>query len=144
MLQRLFTVILLLIAFSAMAEPASYIFCIEAEGFESFKAVVTFRAVDFGEGTARQMVMNKVRPALGDTTKIDIILTGTCPCGTDCQTLKVVPKNWSGNLSENYDKGGAKTLPSSCAAVIDKLAYEAESLFSDPGGFLKRNLFGQK
>ncbi len=132
------------IAFSAMADPSSYIFCIEAEGFESFKAVVTFRAVDFGESTARQLVLNEVRPALGDTVKIDIILTAICPCGTDCQTLTVVPKNWSGNLSENYTRGGAKTLPTSCAAAIDKLVYEAESLFSDPGGFLKRNLFGQK
>lgn len=144
MFQRLLTAILMFTAFSAMAEPASYTFCIEAAGFESFKAVVTFRAVDFGENTARQMVMNKVRPALGDTTNIDIILTGICPCGTDCQTLKVTPQNWSGNLSENYDQGGAKTLPTSCAAAIDKLVYETESLFSDPGGFLKRNLFGQK
>ncbi|WP_417610175.1 hypothetical protein [Owenweeksia hongkongensis] len=144
MFKGLFTGILMCIAFSAMAEPASYTFCVEAKGFESFKAVVTFRAVDFGEGTARQMIMNKVRPALGDTTEIDILLTEICTCGTDCQTLKVVPENWSGNLSTNYDNGGAKTLPSSCAAVIDKLAYEAESLFNDPGGFLKRNLFGQK
>lgn len=133
----------MILTFSAMAESASYTFCIEADGFESFKAVVTFRSVDFGENTARQMVMNQVRPALGDTINIDVILTGVCPCGTDCQTLKVVPKNWGGNLSENYDKGGAKTLPTSCAAAIDHLMYEAESLFSDPGGFLKRNLFGQ-
>ena len=144
MIYRLFTGILMIVTFSAMAESTSYTFCIEAAGVESFKAIVTFRAVDFGENTARQLVMNKIRPALGDTTAIKIKLTDICPCGTQCPTLKVVPENWSGNLTENYEKGGAKTLTTSCAAAIDHLVYETESLFNDPLGFLKRNLFGKK
>ncbi len=141
---RTFVALLFLISFSAAAQPSTYNFCVKTDKLGSFKAQVTFRAVDFGEATAKQLLLCEVRPALGDTVAIVIVKGTACPCGKDCQVYKVTPKKLSGNMSTNYDKGGAKTLPASSAAALDCLIYEAKSLFDDPAGFLKRNLLGSK
>ncbi len=137
----LLIVILFLTTISADAESATYKFCINVEGFESFRAEVNFRAVDFGENTARQMVMNEIRSAFGETVKVSITGQAVCPCDNNCQILKVTPRKWDGNMGRNFEKAGVKTLPSSSAAVIDHLMFEVQSLFSDPGGFLRRNFF---
>ena len=141
---RTLTILLLLLTTFAMAQPTTYRFCVKTDKLGSFKAEVTFRAVDFGEATAKQLLLCEVRPAVGDTVKLTISKGTNCPCGKKCQVYKVTPKKLSGNMGDNYDNGGAKTLPASSAAAVDYLIYETKSLFKDPAGFLKRNLLGVK
>ena len=141
---RILIALFILFTFSAAAQSGTYNYCVKTDKLGSFKAQVTFRAVDFGEFTAKQLLLAEVKPALGDTVKIEIVKGTACPCGKDCQVLKVTPKKLSGNMGTNYDNGGAKTIPASSAAAVDCLLYEAKSLFDDPAGFLKRNIFGMK
>ncbi len=141
---RIFVTLFVLITFSAAAQPVTYNYCIKTDKLGSFKAQVTFRAVDFGDFTAKQLLLAEVRPALGDTVNIVVVKGTACPCGKNCDVFKVTPKKISGNMGTNYDNGGAKTLPASSAAAIDCLIYEAKSLFDDPADFLKRNIFGTK
>ncbi len=141
---RTLLALILLTTFTAAAQPTTYHFCVKTDKLGSFKAEVTFRAVDFGELTAKELLLYEVRPALGDTVNVVVVKGTNCPCGKKCQVFKLTPTKISGNMGDNYDKGGAKTIPASSAAAVDCLIYEAKSLFDDPAGFLKRNIFGIK
>lgn len=141
---RTLIALFILITSSAAAQSSIYNFCVKTDKLGSFKAQVTFRAVDFGVFTAKQLLLAEVKPALGDTVTIVVVKGTACPCGKDCQLFKVTPKKLSGNMGANYEKGGAKTIPASSAAAVDCFIYEAKSLLSDPAGFLKRNIFGMK
>lgn len=125
--------------FSAAAKPAEYFFCVQSESFPTFKAHVVFRSVDFGETAARQMVFNDVRMHLGDDVTIKPYSDNLCQCDGTCPILEVTSKDWDGNLSGNDNS----SIVGSAAEVLDKLVYETKELFTDPGSFLKRKLFGE-
>lgn len=125
----------------ASGQKAVYEFCVSSPSFKTFKARVIFNSVDFGEMAARQMVYNDVYQALGQEVLINKY-NAACQCFDKCPLLEVASKDWDGNLSEN--KLSTSNMVGSMAEMVDKLVSESKAAFNDPGGFIKRNIFGLK
>lgn len=124
----------------AAAKPAEYFFCVKSSKFETFKAHVVFRSVDFGETAARQMVYNDLKKHLGKDVQITPYNTQSCPCKQNCAVLEVMAKDWDGNMGET--ETNTSTIVGSAAEMLDKVIYESKEMFTDPGGFIKRKFFG--
>lgn len=114
---------------SAQGQGAVYNFCVATPGYNSFKAEVVFQAVDFGEGTAKNLLMAKVKPILGDSAVVKKFNHNTCQCQGECQVLVVTPEMdlKTDNLSE---------FSTTAACSIDKAVYEVREAFNDPKAFL--------
>lgn len=123
---------------SLYAAPVSYSFCIKSDEFPSFRALVAFRAVDFGENAAKQMVIKRVKPHLKGDFEISIYDPETCPCEDDCPLLEVEAEDWNGNIND----AEASTIMGSAAESLDLIIYNAKEIFNNPGGFIKKTFFG--
>lgn len=130
---------LMLMGMAVHAE-TTYLFCIKSDSFDTFKAQVTFRTVDFGENAARQMVINRVKPHLDGDFEISVYKESTCVCEAECPVLEVTAQDWDGNMSD----AKANTIMGSAAESLDMIFYNAKEIFNNPGGFLKKAFFGSK
>ncbi len=123
-----------------MAAPVTYTFCIKSDDFATFKAIVAFRSVDFGESAAKQMVINRVKPHLESEFDITLYAPQTCVCEDECPVLEVKAEDWAGGFNE----AGASTMMGSAAESLDMIFYSAQEMFNNPGSFIKKTFFGGK
>lgn len=129
---------LLLLGNLANGQRAVYNFCVSSTKMKTFKAQVTFKSIDFGAMAARQMVRNDIVQALGPEVQISTY-NKECACHDQCPVLEVNCKDWDGNMGDN-ELSSASVL-GALAEMTDKLVSESKAIFTDPGGFLKRNFF---
>lgn len=130
--------VLLLFGICLSAAPSTYLFCVKSDEFPTFKASVFFRAVDFGENAARQMVINRIKPHLTKEFEVSRYNSNVCPCESECPLLEVTAEDWGGNLED----AGAATYMGSAAESLDMIMYNAREIFNNPGGFIKKTFFG--
>lgn len=124
--------------FNLNAAPGHYIFCVSGQHFDTFKAEVTFRAIDFGEMAAREMLFAKIHHQLGEDISIKNYHPNNCPCKSNCPKLQLTAEQLRVNNS---------SIMGSMAEMVDVVAWNTKELFSNPGGFLKdsaKKLFGIK
>lgn len=129
---------LLLLATAANGQRAVYNFCVSSAKMKTFKARVAFKTIDFGATAARQMVYNDVVKALGPEVQI-APFSNSCACFNNCAVLEVSSSDWDGNMGDN--EMSTASILGSLAEMTDKLLSESKAIFTDPGGFLKRNFF---
>ena len=119
------------------AKPAIYRFCVSSSNFKTFQAEVSFKAVDFGETAARQMLINHLKEHIQNDLAVHAFSTG-CNCKAACPVLQLSSENWDGKLYESE----ATTLLGSAAEAIDVIVYNSQQLFRDPGAFIRKSLAG--
>ncbi|MDZ7846773.1 MAG: hypothetical protein U5L96_08365 [Owenweeksia sp.] len=127
---------LMISASKLSAAAATYSFCVSCTGFPSFKATVHYRAVDFGENAARQVLKSKLTKHLKDSLQINPFNQSACPCRNTCPLLELDAD--SGVLND----GEAGSLLGKTAGTLDALIYNISELWNDPGGFIKESIFG--
>lgn len=139
--QGAFFLLLILCGFGLKAQVAEYYFCVNSEEYESFKAHVVFKGLDFGQGSAEQMVRNDLESMLGESMEIKVFSPSTCPCENDCQQVEISAKDWNGNLDE---RGlSFKSIWGSTVEIGDAVISEGRALWNNPGEFLMTRVFGQ-
>jgi len=125
-------VFLLLFAFSGSAAEAPYHFCVATQKMETFRAVVTFKSIDFGELAARQLLVNHLKPYFGDSLQLTAY-DESCECFDNCPVLEVDPKSWKGKLDDDE-----VNFTGAAVETIDEWGYEVGQMFKNPGGTLQR------
>lgn len=142
-MQRKLTILIitfLLFANAAKAQVAEYYFCVQSEKYETFKAHVVFRGLDFGRNSAKQMVRNDLEAVLEGQFEI-IPFTETCPCEGECPQVEVSSKNWhKGHPDKEADLENAW---GSAVEITDALISEGKALWDNPGEFLMTRILGQ-
>ncbi len=136
---RVLALTLSLVSLSVTAAPVTYLFCIKSNDFPTFKAEVAFRAVDFGEYAAKQMVINRIKPHLKGDFEIAIYNPEDCPCDQDCPLLEVTADDYKASVED----AEAASFMGSAAESLDMIIYSAKEIFTNPGGFLKKTFFGE-
>lgn len=124
----------------AQAQAAEYLFCVQSDNYETFKARVVFRGLDFGRNSAEQMVRNDLEAALNGEFQISSF-SDACPC-KDCPQMEVTSKDWDGNFSEN--DGSLNNIWGSAVEISDAVVSEGKALWDNPGEFLMTRLLGGK
>jgi hypothetical protein len=120
----------------------SYYFCVESEDYETFKAKVDFKSLDFGESAAKQMLINELSNTLSAELTISLYNPQTCPCKADCQEVQVGAKDWDGNLGDNdFSVSGSY---GSAVEIADVLISSGKELLNNPGRFLMDRVFGSQ
>jgi hypothetical protein len=142
---RLFVTLSLILSFSfsntIKAQAAEYDFCVQSDNYETFKAHVVFKSIDFGQSSARQMVLNDLDAALnGEFTVVKFNETN-CPCEGDCAQVEVTSKDWDGNISDNGLEIG--NIWGSAVEITDAVVSEGKALWDNPGQFLMTRILGQ-
>jgi hypothetical protein len=127
-------VLSLFASLSLLGQKALYQFCVSSSDFNTFKAAVVFKSIDFGEVAARQMVYNKVQSHLGSSVKVQSF-SAACACADTCALLEVSATDWDGHLSE-VGLSTSSILGAS-AEVLDKVFSQGQRLLTNPGGFVK-------
>ncbi len=135
-----FLLCLLFLGHFAQGQAAEYLFCVNSDNYETFKARVVFRGLDFGRNSARQMVLNDLEAVLEGKFQISPY-NDSCPCGADCPQVEVTSKDWNGNLNEN--DGNFNNLWGSAVEITDAVVSEGKALWENPGNFLMTRLLGQ-
>lgn len=131
---------LLLGSHFAQAQAAEYLFCVQSENYETFKARVVFRGLDFGKNSAEQMVRNDLEAVLEGDFQISLFASD-CPC-ENCPQMEVTSKDWDGNFSEN--DGSLNNIWGSAVEISDAVVSEGKALWDNPGEFLMTRLLGSK
>ena len=134
---------LLLFLIGGLAQgQTSYYFCVESEDYETFKAKVDFKSLDFGETAARQMLINELNNTLDAELNITPYSPNTCSCKSDCQELQIGAKDWDGNFGDNdFSVSGSY---GSAVEIADVLISSGQELLNNPGRFLMDRVFGSK
>ncbi len=127
---------------SLQAQVAEYFFCVESEEYESFKAHVVFKGLDFGLASAEQMVRNDLESMLGPSMQVKRYSAADCPCKNDCQQVEIKAKDWNGNLNDRDLSLGS--VWGSTVEIGDAIIGEGKALLNNPGEFLMTRIFGDK
>ncbi len=124
----------LLSAKSLVAAPFSYEFCVSSSKIETFRALVVFRSLDFGELAARELLANQLRPHLSGFVIENF--DSSCSCYAHCPLLEVVTgsSDKAANDQQSFIGGAAENL--------DSWFYEAKQIVANPGGTLKKAIIG--
>lgn len=120
----------------------SYYFCVESEDYETFKAKVEFKSLDFGEMAAKQMLINELKNTLKIDLKVALYNPQTCACPGECPEVKVDAKDWDGNFGDNEFSVSATF--GSAVEIADVLISSGQELLNNPGRFLIDRVFGSK
>lgn len=120
---------------------AEYLFCVKSDTYESFKARVVFKGLDFGENSARQMVLNDLNEVLEGEFSLSRDSTD-CPCRADCPQVEVNSDNWRERFKKG--EGDIKTIWGNAVEVGDAVISEGRALWDNPGEFLMTRILGQK
>lgn len=123
------------------AQVAEYLFCVKSDTYESFKARVVFKGLDFGENSARQMVLNDLNEVLEGEFSLSRDSTD-CPCRADCPQVEVNSDNWRERFKKG--EGDIKTIWGNAVEVGDAVISEGRALWDNPGEFLMTRILGQK
>jgi hypothetical protein len=138
------TALLLFLLFTGLAQgQTSYYFCVESEDYQTFKAVVEFKSLDFGQSAAKQMLLNDLKNTLEGELIVSKFNTKTCTCKEEkCPEVKIKSQDWDGNISDNEF-----TIPGAYGSVVeiaDVLISSGQELLNNPGRFLMDRVFGSK
>jgi hypothetical protein len=127
----------LLFCLPAMAQKASYAFCVKSSDFESFKAVLIFESVDFGAQSARLVLEQTLEAKL----KTQITLTpyttaANCGCSKgDCPKIELVASKINGSFQTRY-KSNSSGPATTAISTLDKVVSETKKVINDPKGAL--------
>lgn len=135
-----FVFFFLLLSSSAFAQVAEYRFCIQSDNYETFKARVVFRGLDFGRSSALQMVRNDLEAVLEGDFEISTF-DDSCPCKGECPQVEVSSADWGGKLSDR--EGDIKSIWGSAVEITDAVVTEGKALWENPGEFLMTRILGQ-
>lgn len=141
-IKAIFLFLSLCLSTTSFGQAAEYIFCIESETYQTFTARVVFKGLDFGENSAKQMVLNDLNQVLEGKFTINRY-SESCPCENgECPRVEVSSDNWR----DNFKNGDAdiESLWGSAVEVGDAVISEGKALLDNPGEFLMSRIFGQK
>lgn len=119
---------------------AEYSFCVQSDNYETFKAHVVFRGLDFGSSSAQQMVRNDLEAVLDGDFEISVF-DDACPCSEGCPQVEVTSKDWGGNLADS--EGKITNIWGSAVEITDAVVSEGKALMNNPGQFLMTRILGQ-
>jgi len=142
MMRKYFATLLIAFCFSpqlAQAQVAEYVFCVKSDTYETFKARVVFRGLDFGMNSAKQMVSNELKEVLKGEFSIKIF-DESCEC-VECPQVEVNSANWRDNFKK--EGGDIKSIWGSAVEVGDAVISGGKELWDNPGAFLMNRILGQ-
>tara|TARA_Y100001934_G_scaffold201251_1_gene237278 strand:+ start:1317 stop:1748 length:432 start_codon:yes stop_codon:yes gene_type:complete len=122
------------------AQAAEYHFCVQSDAYETFKARVVFRGLDFGETSARMMVLNDLGAVLEGEFKVTSF-DEHCDCYGDCPQVEVTSKDWDGNIGNRQE--GVNGMWGSAVEITDNIVSEGKALWDNPGQFLMTRILGK-